>query len=219
MSHVNGVMGSLAGGAVGALTWAGVSYGTDHEIGWIAWGIGALAGLGMFLGLKGQGDRASGAIAALIAVAAVFAGKYTAVHFAAQKWISEIEATPVDSRAVLVHLADQVVEEWQAEGRDLAWPSGMTIAEVSRPEDYPGGVWEQAEVRFDASSAADRSRLKSEVAEQRSAMLRGMNSEITTASFKESFGPHDLLWAALAVATAFRIASRRRAEAPEAAAA
>ncbi len=210
MSIVNGVVASLVGGAIGAAAWMGVSYSTDYEIGWLAWGIGALAGAGMSLGLKGSGDMAAGVVAALIALTAVFGGKYGAVHFAVQKSLGEFEATPIGAHDLHVWLADEVVGEWDAEGREIQWPAGMTMEEAHQPQDYPAGVWEEAVVRYDALSPAERTRMEQEIAEQRSGMLRGMQAQIATAGFQESLGPYDLLWAGLAVATAFRLASRRK---------
>src|SRR5262245_48674633 len=119
MSLVNGVVASAAGGVLGALVWAGVSYATDYEVGWIAWGIGALAGYGMSFGLKGACDQSSGIVAAVIALAAVFVGKYAAVHLAVHKSVMEYSATPIDDQALHVRLADDVVEEWEGEGRTL----------------------------------------------------------------------------------------------------
>ncbi len=216
MSMVNGVVGSLVGGAIGALVWTGVSYATDYEIGWIAWGIGALAGAGMSLGLKGFGDTAAGVIAALIALGSVFGGKYGAVHFAVEKSIDEFEESPIEAHDLHVRLADEVVYEWEAEGREIQWPAGMTLDEAHEPQDYPEGVWEQALARFEALSPADRKRMEQEIAEQRSDMLRSMQSGFATAGFQESLGPYDLLWAGLAVATAFRLASRRKETEPAA---
>jgi len=38
-------------------------------------------------------------------------------------------------------------------------------------------------------------------------MIEELKSQISTAAFKDSFGPFDLLWFALAVMTAFKIGS------------
>ena len=222
MSVVNGVLGSVVCSAVGALVWTGVGYTTDLEIGWIAWGIGALAGYGMHRGLGGAGDFASGALAAVIALAGVFFGKYATVHFAVERSLGELEATPIDAQTVRVHLADEVVREWEAEGRELVWPEGMSIEIAEQPAQYPPGVWDEAETRFAALSAQDRARIKKDMEAERATALQAMRPQIASASFQESLGAYDLLWAGLALATAFRIASRRTtepAEAPEAPAA
>jgi hypothetical protein len=214
MSMTNGVVGSLIGGAIGALTWMGVALATEREIGWIAWGIGALAGLGMSLGLKGLGDPKAGVVAALIALVSVFAGKYAAVHFAVQRSLDEVESSPIEDRHIQLHLADEVVKAWEAEGRELQWPPGMTLQRAEKPKDYPEGVWEEAVAQFDAQSPADRTQLTKELAEKRSRMLRGMQSQFAIEGFKESLGAYDLLWAGLAVATAYRLGSRRKETAP-----
>ena len=42
-------LGGLVGGAIGAAIWAGIVYAIHVEIGWLAWGVGALVGLGVRL--------------------------------------------------------------------------------------------------------------------------------------------------------------------------
>lgn len=214
MSMTNGVVGSLVGGAVGALVWMGVTLVTDHEVGWIAWGVGGLAGAGMSLGMKGNGDVTAGVIAALIAVVSVFAGKYAAVHFIVQKEIDKIEATPIGASQLQLRVADELVEEWKTDGRNLVWPAGMTVEKAQGPKDYPDGVWDEAVLRFDSLSAEERAQMTKEMSEYRSHNLRSQQSTWATEGFKESLGGLDLLWAGLAVATAFRLASRNKEAAP-----
>jgi len=210
MSLVNGVVASAVGGLVGALAWAGVSYAADYEIGWIAWGVGALAGYGMSLGLGGACDKSSGIVAALIALVSVFAGKYAAVHFAVHRSLAEATSSPIEDKSLVIRLADGVVEEWEAQGKPLTWPAGMTIEDAEGPADYPEGVWPEAQARFTAMSAPERERLRVELGEQRASALSAAESDFAVEGFMESLGPHDLLWGALAILTAFRLGSRPR---------
>lgn len=73
------LLGGLAGGIIGVVIWIGVGL-AGYELGWIAWGIGMLAGIGtrMF----NETDTPLGALsAALIAAGMVVLGKY-AVYLA-----------------------------------------------------------------------------------------------------------------------------------------
>jgi hypothetical protein len=195
-----------------------VSYTTDYEIGWIAWGIGALTGQGMSLGLGGKGDKPAGVVAALIALVAVFGGKYAGVHFAVQKSLGEASSEPIEDRWLQVHLADDVVGEREARGESLTWPRGKTIEEAEGPADYPAGIWDEAQGRFEALSEDQREELRQSMAAERDAGLAHAQSFFTSQGFLESLSPHDLLWSALAIATAFKLASRSK-EQPEAQAA
>jgi hypothetical protein len=208
MSMVTGVVASVVGGAVGAVAWAGVAYATEREIGWIAWGVGALAGYGMSLGLKGVCDRASGFVAALIALAAVGAGKYAVVRLSAHDAVAEYGDGPVIDYDVVSILADEVAVEWEEEGRSLEWPADMSMQEAFEAEDYPAGVWEEAEARFAAMTPGALAVKKQEIAEQRAVVLALVERQIAAAGFEASFGAYDLLWAFLAIGTAFQLGSK-----------
>ena len=68
------LVGAVVGGLVGVAVWIGVGL-AGYEVGWIAWGIGALAGIGTRI--FNDKDTAMGALsAALIAAGLVVLGKY-----------------------------------------------------------------------------------------------------------------------------------------------
>jgi hypothetical protein len=75
-SFGRGVLYSVIGAAIGAAIWAGVAIGTHYEIGWIAWGLGALAGAGMALGHEDKDGTAAGITAAGISLAGILAAKF-----------------------------------------------------------------------------------------------------------------------------------------------
>lgn len=70
-----GILGALAGGFLGAILWALVTYFTDYQIGWLAIGIGFLAGFGNRALGKGI-DRIFGIAGALIALFSVVLGNF-----------------------------------------------------------------------------------------------------------------------------------------------
>ncbi len=73
-TYVLGCILSSLGALIGAAVWCIVAVVTDFEIGWIAWGLGILAGIGMSIGYESKNVRA-GVTAACIAVVGIGCGK------------------------------------------------------------------------------------------------------------------------------------------------
>jgi hypothetical protein len=69
-----GTLFSAVGALIGAIVWCAVAIITEFEIGWIAWGLGILAGVGMRFGYRKENVRA-GLVAAGIALAGIVAAK------------------------------------------------------------------------------------------------------------------------------------------------
>ncbi len=69
-----GTLLSIAGATIGAVIWAIVAYRFNYELGWIAWGLGVLAGLGMYVGHRDYSPLA-GFLAAGIALVGILAAK------------------------------------------------------------------------------------------------------------------------------------------------
>jgi hypothetical protein len=72
---VKGAIGALLGSLIGGAIWGGIGIGTGMEVGYVAIGVGALAGIGAS---KFAGGKSAmlGVIAALFSIFGVFAGKY-----------------------------------------------------------------------------------------------------------------------------------------------
>ncbi|MBV8750836.1 MAG: hypothetical protein JO103_14110, partial [Candidatus Eremiobacteraeota bacterium] len=62
-----GTVGAIIGALIGAIIWAAISASTNFQIGWMAVGVGFLAGYGMRT-LGGGRDRADGTVAAIVAL-------------------------------------------------------------------------------------------------------------------------------------------------------
>jgi hypothetical protein len=69
------IIGGSIGGVLGMLAWGGIIYAADREIGWVAWGIGALVGFGVAVAAGDNGGELSGIIAVAISLLSIFAGK------------------------------------------------------------------------------------------------------------------------------------------------
>ncbi len=78
---VTSIAGALLGGVAGALVWGVIARFMEFEIGFVAWGVGIAVGfLSAAFGGKGLHN---GALCALLALFAIFAGKILAVKWSA----------------------------------------------------------------------------------------------------------------------------------------
>jgi len=73
------MMGAFVGAMIGMGIWYGLVLATGYQIGIVAWGIGALAGLGARL-LGRDGNTALGVVSAIFAAFAILGGGTLAVH-------------------------------------------------------------------------------------------------------------------------------------------
>jgi len=75
-SLARGALFSAIGAALGAAVWGGVVLAFDYEIGWIAWGLGFVAGLGMAMGHEDEDGTLAGIVAAGISILGILAAKF-----------------------------------------------------------------------------------------------------------------------------------------------
>lgn len=208
--------GVVAGG-IGALVWAAIAYLANYEVGWVAWGIGWLVGSAVAIG-NADGSRApasAGAIAVFLAALAVLGGKYGTAWAMVPHGESLVDTLATsyfdDEEFLISYVADDVVVEFQADGRTLTWPAGANRVEPTSKLDYPTDVWAEAARRWSTLSGPQRTAFR----EAREASFRGVVTEnlpdlrrgFVRAAFLDSFAPLDLLFVGLAVFTAFRVGS------------
>jgi len=91
-------IGAILAAAVGAGLWAAVSHFLSLEIGWLAWGIGAMVG-GVAFALGGRGP-VSGGTAAILTIAAMLGGKSIALDAGIEKGLAE-RIIPDDHRELM----------------------------------------------------------------------------------------------------------------------
>lgn len=91
------ILFALGGAAIGAVIWGMLAAYAGVESGWVAWGIGALVGVGAFLG-KGKG-QAMGIACAIIALGSIFFGKLMAVNIVFQEMIPDVVEMTTDNDA------------------------------------------------------------------------------------------------------------------------
>lgn len=226
MNAARTLAGALVLGLLGAAVWAAIGYFTGYEIGWVAWGIGALAGMGarrfgaretrrfdrklkrMVRERSAPAGPVSGGLAALAAVACVLAGKVLVVHLMAPAPAAAVE-DPADEDTLIAYLANDIAREYEAQGRELAWPPGVAPFEAFAPEEFPPEIWTAARMRWDGMSAPKKSAYAEEQGE---AFSEAPSAARWTALavLLPSLGPFDLLWLGLAGLTAFKLGGAAR---------
>ena len=82
------VLAAAMGASIGALVWAGVAYFFAMEIGWIAWAVGGLAGVGA--AAVGNRSPALPLLCGLIALGGILAGKVLALALYVEKAKDEV---------------------------------------------------------------------------------------------------------------------------------
>ncbi len=221
MSLLKMAIGGAVSGLIGAAIWAAIGYFTGLEIGWIAWGIGMLVGIGvrvvgsqevatfdkvqkrMVRTTVGAEGPVAGMVAAVLAVVSVLAGKYALVHLFVSAPASSIEDFLEDD-AMISSIADQIVVEHESAGRPVSWPAGVTADEAYERTDYPPEIWTEAESRWNAVPPEEKESFKAAQAELIGAAFESMEGA-QGSMFLASFGAFDLLWFGLAAVTAFRL--------------
>ncbi len=121
---VGGIFGAVVAGLIGAGIWTGIAYGTGYEIGWIAWGVGALVGFGALIGARREASPMLGGIAVIVAILALLAGKYITIELFIDEEIgdgSEILQNVIagldDPETLISYMADTVALEYAADGK------------------------------------------------------------------------------------------------------
>lgn len=187
-----GCLLSAAGAALGAVIWFGVAYGTKLQIGYIAWGLGGLAGIGMYSGYR-EANPLGGVIAAGIAFGGIMLAKMLMLLFIFMPMFANKYLKVDNPRDFLEHmmafetLRGQHPDDAEYEAtEDENWD-----AELQKAHDRVAGL-SDAEVQ----NRVDDSK-------------KGIEREVASNSkvFWSMFGFRDAIFILLAIGTAFKIGS------------
>ena len=158
-------IGAVIGGAIGAAIWAAIAYFTGYEIGWIAWGIGVLVGMGASISPmeSGGGGAITGAMAAIVAMASITGGKYAASHYAVQDALGNFtQSKPytlmdIDDQWFNTNVADAHCQEIIDAGENIGWGDPeLFLAAAYWPDDYPLDVQMEANSKWGSMTRADK---------------------------------------------------------------
>lgn len=203
-----GAVGGIVGGAIGAAVWAGIAYAAHVEIGWIAWGIGFMVGLGVAMLSGRNASPATGLMAAVIAAGSVLGGKYLAVSMTVDKESQKITSTMQlrDEDCIRI-MAKGLAGEAEESGKHLRWPAGKSVENAKVAADFPAEIWTDAQERWDRMTPEARTEYRDSMKAYLKAAIKNKAEEIKSQGFVQDLSLFDLLWLFLAVGTAFRIAS------------
>ena len=92
---ISGIVAAAAAAVVGALIWKFITVFFNYELGFIAWGIGLVVGVGAAMfGSKGM---STGVICGIFALLAILSGKYMAMQTFQETWANDI-ATSIEGQ-------------------------------------------------------------------------------------------------------------------------
>lgn len=200
-------LGALFGaaGAVGAMAaWSAIIYFTGYEIGFAAWGVGAVIGFATLVGVR-RGDAVMGVMAGALAVLAIVGGQVLVVRTHLDRMIHGEAELAYASQREFARKAVSAQDENQCR---------FVIAEMNSEEDIapnPGSVTREELETFRVETQPAMKRFldgtpsREECVGEIADVIRG-NVEFMDV-LKESVSAWTVLWLFLGVGTAFRIAS------------
>ena len=206
MDFLKWLAAGAIGGAIGAAIWVAVGYFSGYEVGWIAWGVGFLAGVGVRIAAQDEEGLAPGLAATAVAVGAVFLGKYFVVSLAVGDLSSQFAEIELDRTDMISSVADEIAGEHDEAGKPVQWPEDV-------PEDaplqasYPPALWTEAEARWNSMTAEEQQQRTEEQQAAYAALAEQFEGGMREFALRESFSGWDLLWFGLAAYTAFSLGS------------
>lgn len=84
------IVGALLAALIGGIVWAAIAIITKYELGFIAWGIGGLAGYAVVLFAKEHVDRTHQVIAVIASLLGILLGKYFILAYIIEESVSGI---------------------------------------------------------------------------------------------------------------------------------
>jgi hypothetical protein len=188
------IVAGLLAALLGAGIWAAVVKMTEYEVGWVAWGVGALVGFAMSKFTE-QRSVQLGVYAAVLAVLGLAIGKVATVRMMVPSYGREIV---MENEAIL---AAAFAIDMRANERFSAQLS-LDLARFGERDSLPPPIqnrmMDEVQARMAAAEPAERERVAAMFA-------NNILEEVSLVEqFKASLGLFDLLWFGLAIATAFK---------------
>ncbi len=191
-----GVVAALAGG----VAWAAMVLLTDYEIGFVAWGIGALVGWAMARVTVNR-SRSLALAAAALALVGLIAGKGLVTAGSQGAIADELTA---DEQFLAGAVAWQMYDAGQLEPGTMEAIRATEEAGDTLSDALWADMTAQADTRVDALSDADRRALAEEAA-------AGFISQLGLVDgIRAQLSGFDLLWMLLALGTAFQMMDARK---------
>jgi len=198
-AYIRGTIISGVCALIGALIWFGIAKATEREIGWVAWGVGFFAGFGMMVGANGNSVTA-GWIAASMAVGGILLGKMMVFAFVVMPMFHQM----LDKSLGGISDADKL-EVWI--GREQMEKKKIDIENATDAQRKTANTEaKQLIAKMDAKTKA----AKQKEANDSFSQIMGEAADHIPKSrlfFSTMFGPLDVLFFILAIASAFKVAT------------
>lgn len=209
---VKGILGALIGAVIGAAVWGGVTYATETQWGILAWAVGGAVGFGAAV-MGGRGTS-MGIVCAVLALAAIFAGKMFTIHLIAGKIQNQVETTLLSPRLYEEQKKDAAAfakVSGDEQYRQFMIENGYSAAD--KPEDvsdedlreFKNDVMPEL-VKFTETQPSYEA-WKADISKNLSARVHD-NQEIA-GLVRDNLGVFDILFGLLGLASAFKVGSGR----------
>lgn len=213
MNFLKWLAAGLTAGLFGAFVWAGIRYSINFEVGYIAWGIGAIVGFAVRAAAGNDKEGfAPGATAVAVAIGAVVLGKFLAIHFLVNKELAEMPFPTFTAETAQLQFAHEIAEERISKGQTLTFAGGKKLEEVENPTEFPPAIWQEATNKWNATPADEQKRMTDEANRGMEKFKGALASSARNKAFANSFGPFDLLWFFLAAGTAYKLGAGNATE-------
>lgn len=210
-------IGAGIGALVGAVVWATLIAALKVEIGWLAWGVGLVTGLGAAIG--GGRSGASGIIAATMAALAICLGKIIGVSFLMDADIKKFEQEFIN---VAAYMQERSTAQAFASLSQSQYPMFMVQHEYTETQD-PNAIPAEDKEDFEKNvvprlrSFEQRFPTFEKWAEDRKVAFKKFQGVVAEKygywpRLRDTLGVRDILFFLLGVATAFKIGTGRDAE-------
>jgi hypothetical protein len=188
---IGGVLAAVAAAAI----WTGVVLLTEYEIGWLAWGVGALVGAVMAKLTPVRGPKLA-IYAALLAALGLAIGKVATVR----------AALPTYGRDAVLENEEFLIGAFaleMKEGERFSPELSVQLASLSSSDSVPDALGQQM---FDEA----RARAENATEEERGRVATSFANRVLTVTslsqqFLASLGLFDILWFFLAIGTAWKM--------------
>ncbi len=190
----------LIGGALGGVIWVAVAVGLQRQIGIIAWGVGALTGLGVAMAAGRRAGTGTGVLAAGLAICVILASKLVVAILFVNQWAAQLEVPGAREAQIVFQEAAAIAEEQEQKGVKLKWPPGKSLEDATELADFPPEIAKQAQKNWD-----DQTPRMKETQKNMGQIAQAGRAFVIAIAFIGSFGFFDLLWFFLATGSAFRL--------------
>lgn len=207
---IGGIAGALIGAGLGASLWAAVAHFTGYEVGIVAWAVGGLVGFGASI-LGGRG-AAMGVICAILALVAIFFGKYISMKMLFEKETEKAAAQMFTWEEYQNYLNEaRAYHRANTEEQQRAFMVEYEYTETQEPEEITQEEFEafRAESEPDLLETARNPPSYEDWKAEKKALfdlvVSAMGDQMVMDAVIENLGLFDIIFALLGIATAFKV--------------